>query len=404
MSPRSPSVCRLVVVVLGALLLVAPLSNAVADDGVQPAPAAGSRTAPPWTIPITQETTLGKLLEQVLAVTGLPLVYDPENKVVKSERISCELTLRGGPEDLVAQLRQLLYPFSLTLIRQGGGTATTYHVFDIRAGHSSLQLRAEYVEITRANIDAIEAQVGRFVTTWIPLRHVKDLRNARAALQRLVSQGNLGNVTEVPQASGVVVTDFAPMVASLWRIVQQMDAEAEATAVRASNTVVVPLRHARAAAVAAQLVAHFGLMPPSDQDARGRQTQGEPASASSLRITADTRTNQLLVSGSADELDAVRSAAALLDFALPTKPVEAAPKAETISVVRLTLRHASAQEAAGMLMNLYSRHTAGRKAHMPRIVPEQRTGSLLIAADEEAMAAIREMIALIDQPAPAEAK
>lgn len=400
MSPHPSPVCRFLLVLLGAALFAAPVSKAVADDDVASGPVVEVRTAPPWSIPITEETTAGEILQRVVAITGLPIVYDPQNKAVRGERIACEITLHGGPEDIIAQLRQLLFPNNLTIVHHGEGRASTYHVLDTRGGQV-LQLRPEFEAVTAGNVGRIEQQVGRFITTWIPVQHITDLRAARGALQRIVSQGNVGNVTEVPAASGFVVTDFAPNVAAIFRLLQGMEDQALTGRVQAGTTIMIELKHARADLLAAQLTQHFATDAPATEEARARAPAPDVVTPRPLRITGDPRTNRLLVSGSKEDIEAVAAAVKLLDAAVPAQSA-ATPAKETVTLIRL--EHARANEAAGALMNLYARRTTGRGTSGPRIVPDARTNSLLVAADDETLAAVRAMISLIDQPAPAEDK
>ena len=398
MSPHPSPVCRLALVLLGAVLIAAPISRAVADDGVPAAPPAAERTAPPWNIPITEETTAGEILHRVVAITGLPIVYDPQNKAVRGERIACEITLHGGAEDIIAQLRQLFFPNNLTIVHHGEGRASTYHVVDTRGGQV-LQLRPEFASVTAENVARIEQQVGRFITTWIPVQHITDLRAARGALQRIVSQGNVGNVTEVPAASGFVVTDFAPNVAAIFRLLQGMEDQALAGRVQAGTTIMIEVKHARADLLAAQLTQHFAKDTPAAEEARARAPAPDVVTPRPLRITGDPRTNRLLVSGSKEDIEAVAAAVNLLDAAVPA---QAAPAPAKETVVMIRLEHAKANEAAGALMNLYARRTTGRSTPGPRVVPDARTNSLLVAADDETLAAVRDLISLIDQPAPAD--
>ena len=86
-------------------------------------------------------------------------------------------------------------------------------------------------------------QDGLFVTTMIRVKNMDNLRDARTALQRMITQNNIGSVQELPAARAFLVTDFAPNVVAIYRTIRRMDVLPEARPLR---TEFFELKHAAA--------------------------------------------------------------------------------------------------------------------------------------------------------------
>jgi type II secretory pathway component GspD/PulD (secretin) len=373
--------------------------GAMAGPLTAPAEAGGGDEATAFLIEADTPVEVAELLRQVSLAADVRIQFDPESKTLRNATLGgARVRLSGSRADLIDQLRRLLVAYDLVVSPVGPPTAHHYLVEDVKGSNAMFRLHPEFVSIHAGNVDALGAQAGRFVTTWIPLQHVGDLRNARAALQRLVSQGNVGSVTEVPQAGGLVVTDFAPNVASVFRIIVAMD-RASAGTTTAGTTVAIPVEHGNAVDLAALLVAHYADVPA------GPTTRGaapEASGAQPPRITADRRTNRVLVTGSDEAVEAVRAALALLDVPVPGAPAKALAASPSLHVALVHLEHARADDAANRLMNLMQQtRGAWDRDFRPGVVPDERTNSLLVSGDADALARLREIVALLDVPAPA---
>src|SRR5439155_14948195 len=127
------------------------------------------------------------------------------------------------------------------------------------------------------------------VTRILPLRHA-DAGGLVPVLQPLVSKDGL--LTAYPPTNSLVVVDAGGNVERLGGLVADLDVPSSERA-----TEVVTLRFAPADETARRL-----------RDALGGQA---------LRVTADARTNALVLSGTPDEVQRARAVAARLDQALP---------------------------------------------------------------------------------------
>jgi type II secretory pathway component GspD/PulD (secretin) len=187
----------------------------------------------------------------------------------------------------------------------GGGF---WYATDARVLASQFILRTKptWVVVTEGNVAELEGRDGWFVATVIPVENLESLRDARTAMQRIVSANNIGMVQEVPAARAFVVADFAPNVAAVWRLVKQMDVPTRTPGLRIES---FRLAHARAGAVKALL---DGLYPPRVQVPMPQQA-GVEASLGGPYVMADEPTNQVFARASAPDLTAIRAVIEALD-------------------------------------------------------------------------------------------
>ena len=206
--------------------------------------------------------------------------------------------------------RALLVMEEVVLIPMGPPQHVFYVAMDARALQSQflLRMKAVTVDLTDANVADYETQDGLFISATIPVQNLDKLRDARTAFQRMLTQNNFGSVQEVPAARAFVVTDFAPVVATIYRAIRRLDA---VPAGRTPKTEFFDLRHANAKNVARILDELFG-------------ERGKPAAAGSaesagilrpsdVRVSADPDTYQVVVIATEETILAMRPIVARLD-------------------------------------------------------------------------------------------
>ena len=147
------------------------------------------------------------------------------------------------------------------------------------------------------------------------MQNLENLRDARTALQRLITMNNVGNVQEVPDARAFVVTDFAPQVAAVYRQVRAMDAARARVRPRVEF---VALKSALAERLVPVLQEMSGLSAKTP--AAGRPPEGAAPSAPPLRIVADPWTNQVIVSGPSEQVEKVLLVIPRLDRPAAPRP------------------------------------------------------------------------------------
>ena len=366
-APRGPLFNRgIVLTALVLALLLAPLpgtglvKTAHARDEIE--------------INITENMPIEDFLKTLSIASGQTIVWNPADKNVRGKTIVGSFALRGSTEKVMSLSRALLTFYELVMIPVGPGGADVLLVMDARQTSSILKLKPEHVVLTDENISKYENMDGFFITTTIKVEHMNDLRNARNALTRIVTGQNIGNVTEVPDAKAFVVTDFAPNVVAIYRLLREMDVPGAGSSTTTGETTAITLEHAAAVQLSVVLNSHYASSTRPQNPRQAPQVAGPRAP----RITADERTNQLLLTGTKEQIQQVKKAIAMLDVPI-AQPSEAA------HLVRLT--NINAQQAAVALQQLIAGSTlwaapGPRGGSRPGVVAHSETNSLLITANQ----------------------
>ena len=375
-SPFRRSLAASLFLCLTAALVLAP---SIAE-------AEGDRT----TLNVMSDTEIVTLLETVRQTTGYSIVWNPQDKNIRGKKITGGTKFVGTPEQIFSQFRALLTFYELVVIPLGSKDSPTWAIMDARQTSSILRLKPTNVSLNERNLAEYENKDGFFITTTIQVEHMNDLRNARNALTRIVTGMNIGNVTEVPDAKAFVVTDFAPNVVAIFRLLKRMDRPSASSSTTAGTTVAIELKHAAAMEAASTLTGLFAAASPMPQQ-RGRSTTsfGAPRAP---RIVADKRTNRLLVTGTEDAIAKVREAVTLLDVKVESAQTE---------VAYVVLEHANAGETAAALQALVASSPTlwrtGATGVMPSIVADNQSKGLLISGSASAIRAIQTLIGQMDK-------
>jgi type II secretory pathway component GspD/PulD (secretin) len=373
--------CRTLVTTLAILAFLAtPLAlapRAVAEDEIE--------------LTFPEPVDMEEFLHSVSRLTGKQLIWNPADKNIRGKQVLGGVSLRGDKADFMGMVRGLLTFYELVMIPVGPKDYQVTLVMDARQTSSILKLKPQHVILTDDNLAEFEKSDGLFITTTIGVEHMTDLRNARNALTRIVTGQNIGNVTEVPGTSTFVVTDFAPNVVSIYRLLKQMDRPNAGSSTTGGRLEAVTLRHATAADAASVLTRHFAAAAaPAVQ---GRTNAAAMPHPTAPRITADPRTNQVLVSGTDSQIARVREAIALLDVPVPSATNEA---------YLLALEHISPREAANSLNQLMHGselwRSSGPRPARANVVPLDGKRAILVSASKEAIVLIRKLVEQMDTP------
>ncbi len=347
---------------------------------------------------IAEGVEIEELLKTVSKATGQPLIWDPSDKQIRGKRVMGGLNLKASKSELFSRVRALLTFYELVIIPVGPVDYQTLLVMDARRTSSILKLKAQYVHLTNENLAAYEYEDGLFVTTTIQVEHMKDMRNARNALSRVVTGQNIGNVTEVPDARAFVVTDFAPNVVAVYRLIKEMDQPTpEVPSDHSFQS--VSLANANAVEAAMVLTRLFTTSRPAAQRSRPAAPR-QAASSIGPKIEADARTNTILVSGKNADVEEVLRAVTVLDQDAPEPEVHAH---------MLRLSHVPAREAANALVAIIAnsrllwRNQADPRT-TPAVVAVDRVNALLISASNSAFEKIRRVVADLDEAAREDAQ
>ncbi len=348
------------------------------------------------------EIPIQSLLQAVVEATDLHLMWDPKNREIRGGSIPGPVAIHISRADLMGWLRSVLIPHDLVIVPLGPRSADRWYVADARATTAVLRLRPRYVQVTDRNVDELESQDGVYVTTTFLLHHVTELHSLRNALQRIVTPQNIGSAQEVPAANSIIVTDFAPNVAAIYRLVQALDVpDAARAAADDDPRTLHTLRLANADAVktASILVPLIGANRPRAWERpvpKDAPIEKSPEDEGP-RIYAQPRLNQLIVSATAAEFERIRPLVGAMDAPSP----DVAVPETTVEVIRL--ENARAEDVAMALGNLLasSRSAWAREAGIvPSVVPFAATDAVLVQGSADAVARLRRLVAELDRPRP----
>lgn len=260
---------------------------------------------------IGDEMEVRDLLKAVTAQTRKPIVWSDQDKAVTQKKIQGSQRLRAPEDKLFEMVRGLLTFQEIVLVPVGLKGYEVWVAMDARTLQNTFILKNKpvYVEIDDKVAAELENQDGLFVATTLKVKNIDNLRDARTALSRIVTQQNVGNVQEVPAARAFVVTDFAPNVVAIYRLLKQMDVQPEGKKIVQAY---LKLVHALAEDVEPILQDLF--------TGKQRVTQaqpGQPGGGDVLdpepRIVAEPRSNQIIVYGIQDDIDEIRKLVEELD-------------------------------------------------------------------------------------------
>lgn len=293
-------------VLAAALALFAGGSAARADD--KPVSASGSVS-----IEISSGTSVADFLTMASKATGRPILWSADDKAISFKKFSGAVAPLVVPSaKFFETVRALLVPMEVLLVPTGPAGSEIWYATDARALQSQFVLRMKpvNVDLNEENLGEYERQDGLFVSTVIRVKNLDDLRDARSALQRLVTQNNVGSVQEVPSAKAFIVTDFAPTVVAIYRTLRYLDVPRPRDPGVAREF--FRLKVAKAGAVRAILVEQFSTRTLANPvTVPGQAAVSVPDTEP--RFSADDATNQVVVSCREPDLAAIRRVIENLD-------------------------------------------------------------------------------------------
>lgn len=394
-------------------------------------PGGSPGTAPGWAaaddepavILIQDELPIEDFLKAVgKKVGGKPIVWNPTDKQIKDKKIIGSINLKAPPDQLFDLVRALLTFYELAMVPVGPQGYEVYLVMDARAQGAIVKLKPKTIDLNDQNLDQYENQDGLFVSATIRVENMNNLRDARNALTRIVTQQNIGNVTEVPASRSFVVTDFAPNVVAIYKLLKQLDVKPLGKMVTATYKT---LSNASADEIEPILSDLFtGRERVSVNRVNQQQPQGGPAADvdedPEPRIISDVRTNQLIIYATQDDTKEIMAVIEHLDIpvfitnnrvhVIKLKNLAAEDTAEVLqSLIENTSIFGT---SSGSLGSSRTGGTGGRPAtgrpavaadsvspdqeERPAIVADVKSNSLIIAASKRQFEELQKVVQLID--------
>jgi len=238
--------------------------------------------------------------------------------------------------------------------------------------------KAKNIE-TRLKKQAISPE-DKVVTQLIPLRYA-DPTELQKLFIPLVSKNSL--IVPYAPTGTLIVTDVLSNIKRLLKIIDEIDVEGIGAVIS-----VVPLEHATASILAKSLVTLFQTKPMIVAGKKG------PAAGTTVIVTADERTNSLIIMASEDDTRKVKQLIALLDAEIPRGEGD---------IHVYYLQNANAEDLAAVLKAIpKDQKEAEQKGKAPviskdvEIVADKATNSLVITANKSDYLILETVIKKLD--------
>lgn len=408
---------------LGCVAVVATLAAGFARDAVA-ADAPGAPKAGDVDLFIGEEIEIKDLLKAVTSVTKIPILWSDTDKAV-TRKIQGSTKLRApGGEKLFDMVRGLLTFQEVVLVPIGPDGYRVYVAMDARTLQNQFILKNKpvYMEIDDKVAAEIEGQDGLFVATTLKVKNIDNLRDARTALSRVVTGQQVGNVQEVPAARAFVVTDFAPNVVAIYRLLKQMDVQPEGKQLKQAY---IQLNYALAEDIEPILTDLFTGKQRVTQQQPGQPGGGDVVDPEA-RIVAEPRTNQIIVYAIEEDIVEIKALVTELDkplifvkqivHVIQLKNLDAE---ETAQVLQTLIDGTSLFGSSGGSTSSSSRRTGGNNGRTntatprtpvtsvpggaspedeekPAVVADKASNSLIIAASQDQFNRLKTVIERID--------
>jgi type II secretory pathway component GspD/PulD (secretin) len=329
-------------------------------------------------VEIEKEMPVEGFLELISQATAHPVLFDPNGQRIRDQKMGARIAMEIPKAKLFDTFRSILTFYEITLVPVGPKGYETYFAIDSRSTNNFIKNKAIFVESDE--VQGYADKDGLYISSFIPVEHIENVTTLRTALSTMVSPAGIGRVHEIPGV-GILLMDFAPTVAAMQRIIRKMDVPSDQAQVLES----IELIYANASEVADSVQELFLEIPATPEPSRARRAIRLPDPAP--RIVPFRSRNALLVRSTLRQLETIRGLVAKLD--------QQDNQRGASEIVRLS--HVQATDLADVLtVTLMGPATADWPL---RIVPESHTNSLLLNGDRNAIAAVKEMIKLIDVPA-----
>lgn len=165
------------------------------------------------------------LLRLLQEKTGAVVLYDTlTNQKLKTTDVEWFGTWRVPTSRLVDAVRAVLHHENLLLVPIGlGGEGEAYFVQD----QNNPVIKGRPVWLPETEVLAHEECDGLYVVTTLRVRDMVDTSRVRQALTSMTTMSaSIGRIQDVPGGRTILIGDFAPVVAAMKRVVDEINARA----------------------------------------------------------------------------------------------------------------------------------------------------------------------------------
>ncbi len=385
---------------LGLALLAPPAAQA--QEGEQEGK--GVEQTEPGLIQITPKEggwDIIELFRTISEYTGQSIVYDPNAPQIRGKKITFE-GVQTVPRDRLFEWFQSLLSFQRIILVPVGPTG---HEQWMALDTNAPQIMNRPIFVPEEEIEQWADRDGVYIVSTITVKNLTDTSRARNALAQL-STRQIGRINDVPGNLAFVVGDFAPVVASMYRLLRAMDVQ---PVEYEQEGRIYRLQWTSAEELEPILEDLLAMQQQQRQVVRGRP-QGVP-SKPEPRLIADTRQDAIIVYAVPEDHARIKEIIELLDqevhykrgniHVIPVLNVNAPELADLLSDLisgtggvrapgrRPTPRRPGAPASPGTLTGA---------AKQPVIVAADRTNSLIIDANRSQFEELAEIIKELDVP------
>jgi len=359
-------------------------------------------------INVEKEMELEKFLDLISKATGKPLLYDPNGQRIRNQKMGSTFSHRVPRDKLFITFRAILSFYELTLVPIGPKGYEIYLAIDSRSTNNFVKNKAVYVDYRE--LPQYEDHDGLYISCAIPVRHIDNLTTLRTALSTMVSPAGIGRVHEVPGSNNIIIMDFAPTVAAMARLIQQMDVESPEKRMLMKF---VELDHAYADDVA-DIISELVAVQRQAQAPTRRNRNVTSSDTPEPRIIAYEPKNALVIAASEEDFLRIQELIDRFDEAgevqslvevVRLNHVQADDVADTLTQVleglggQIATQGAQPARPGGRPRGPGTTRTGGSGQDMqPQVVPDPVTNSLILAADRRTISALQDIIKQLDLP------
>ena len=359
--------------------------------------------------------TIQELFRAISEMTGASILYEEQNAVIKSKKITFIGAQAVPKSRLFDWLQAVLSYHGLVLVPVGPkGPDGQQQWFALDQANANLTSRPVYID--ENDILDYADRDGLYVVTSITLQNIKDTSRVRQALAQMSTKtAGLGRINDIQGSRSIIIGDFAPIVAAMKRLVDFIDIDNPTTE---PSMEVIQLQHAVATElepILQELIDQSTLSQPRP----GRQP-ATPTDEPEPKIMADPRLDALIVYAVESHMKKIKELIEKLDV----------PNTNYRQRIHFRpLKHTDSDEMADILQELISdagvaggsRSTSGRRTNRPTgnaggtqpgafgggvaegepvIIADRRSNSLIIHASPTQFTEIDELITQLDKSRP----
>ncbi len=257
------------------------------------------------TITITRDMPLSDFVDAAAVTVGRPILYDPNGqRFQRNQLMGVDATKEVPKGKELDFVRAILAFYEITLIPVGPQGCEVFLAIDSRSTNNLVKNKALFVPWE--SLGPFADKDGLYIMTSMPVKHIENLTMLRTALSTMVTPAGIGRVHEVPGAKRIILMDYAPTVAAMARVIQEMDVDPEPVV-----TATILLKHAEAVALANTLKELF--VASDSQQAVQRGQAAFTAAAPAARIAAYEAGNAVVVLATEADLARIREVVKQLD-------------------------------------------------------------------------------------------